>query len=343
MAASRHGNTPETSRPNQSHLDRLPHTPLPWTRTARLLEETYLLPAGGQDAQHPHSADEVYIIERGRLQLEVEGETIDVGRQAPSSPSTAAGTTTSSTSPRIWPSWKSSRSALHDPGSLMGLVSASPGLSTGRTGTIWCKPPDSTMSPRRRPRSLRTQLVGQPGHAARRMTECCCPGAAIDRHAVAVEEHPDQAQVKSSDGPPRAACRTASWAAEALSATELTSFSTASPRCGCPYLDGRQYTVDGGGAPAPYSAPGVRIGRCPAGAPILGLGPGLDELVIADLIALLNDHVIEQDARDGFGDPEQLLHGQRSEARFVAADDPPGRQPVFPQVLQAGTGVALLR
>jgi mannose-6-phosphate isomerase-like protein (cupin superfamily) len=34
----------------------------------------YLLPAGSQDAQHPHSADEVYIV-----QLEVEGETIDVG------------------------------------------------------------------------------------------------------------------------------------------------------------------------------------------------------------------------------------------------------------------------
>ena len=39
----------------------------------------YLLPAGGQDAQHPHSADEVYIIERGRAQLEVEGEKFDVG------------------------------------------------------------------------------------------------------------------------------------------------------------------------------------------------------------------------------------------------------------------------
>jgi mannose-6-phosphate isomerase-like protein (cupin superfamily) len=39
----------------------------------------YLLPAGSQDAQHPHSADEVYIIQHGRAQLEVEGETIDVG------------------------------------------------------------------------------------------------------------------------------------------------------------------------------------------------------------------------------------------------------------------------
>jgi mannose-6-phosphate isomerase-like protein (cupin superfamily) len=39
----------------------------------------YLLPAGGQDAQHPHSADEVYTVQHGRAQLEVEGETIDVG------------------------------------------------------------------------------------------------------------------------------------------------------------------------------------------------------------------------------------------------------------------------
>jgi mannose-6-phosphate isomerase-like protein (cupin superfamily) len=38
----------------------------------------YLLPAGGQDAQHPHSADEVYTVQHGRGQLEVEGETIDV-------------------------------------------------------------------------------------------------------------------------------------------------------------------------------------------------------------------------------------------------------------------------
>src|SRR6202012_1552163 len=39
----------------------------------------YLLPAGGQDAQHPHSADEVYIIQHGRAQLEVEDEIIDAG------------------------------------------------------------------------------------------------------------------------------------------------------------------------------------------------------------------------------------------------------------------------
>lgn len=39
----------------------------------------YLLPAGSQDAQHPHSADEVYVIQRGQAQLQVEGETFDVG------------------------------------------------------------------------------------------------------------------------------------------------------------------------------------------------------------------------------------------------------------------------
>ena len=39
----------------------------------------YLLPAGGQDAQHPHSADEVYLVQHGRAQLEVEGEIIDAG------------------------------------------------------------------------------------------------------------------------------------------------------------------------------------------------------------------------------------------------------------------------
>ena len=39
----------------------------------------YLLPAGSQDAQHPHSADEVYIVQHGRAQLEVEGEIIDAG------------------------------------------------------------------------------------------------------------------------------------------------------------------------------------------------------------------------------------------------------------------------
>ena len=38
----------------------------------------YLLPAGSKDAQHPHSSDEVYIVQRGRAQLEVEGEVMDV-------------------------------------------------------------------------------------------------------------------------------------------------------------------------------------------------------------------------------------------------------------------------
>jgi mannose-6-phosphate isomerase-like protein (cupin superfamily) len=39
----------------------------------------YLLPAGSQDAQHPHSADEVYVVQHGRAQLEVDGEKSDVG------------------------------------------------------------------------------------------------------------------------------------------------------------------------------------------------------------------------------------------------------------------------
>jgi len=39
----------------------------------------YLLPAGGKDAQHPHTSDEVYIVQRGRAQLEVEGEVLEVG------------------------------------------------------------------------------------------------------------------------------------------------------------------------------------------------------------------------------------------------------------------------
>jgi mannose-6-phosphate isomerase-like protein (cupin superfamily) len=39
----------------------------------------YLLPAGSKDAQHPHTADEVYIVQGGRAQLEVEGNTVDVG------------------------------------------------------------------------------------------------------------------------------------------------------------------------------------------------------------------------------------------------------------------------
>ena len=64
----------------------------------------YLLPAGSQDAQHPHSADEVYTVQHGRAQLKskVRGST---SGQATSSRWTAAGTTTSLTSPRIWPSW----------------------------------------------------------------------------------------------------------------------------------------------------------------------------------------------------------------------------------------------
>jgi mannose-6-phosphate isomerase-like protein (cupin superfamily) len=39
----------------------------------------YLLPAGRKEAQHPHNAEEVYTVQHGRGQLEVEGERFDVG------------------------------------------------------------------------------------------------------------------------------------------------------------------------------------------------------------------------------------------------------------------------
>jgi mannose-6-phosphate isomerase-like protein (cupin superfamily) len=38
----------------------------------------YHLPAGGKDLQHPHVADEVYVVLAGRGALEVEGERIDL-------------------------------------------------------------------------------------------------------------------------------------------------------------------------------------------------------------------------------------------------------------------------
>jgi mannose-6-phosphate isomerase-like protein (cupin superfamily) len=39
----------------------------------------YHLPAGGKDLQHPHAADEVYVVLAGRGALDVEGDRIDVG------------------------------------------------------------------------------------------------------------------------------------------------------------------------------------------------------------------------------------------------------------------------
>jgi len=39
----------------------------------------YHLPAGGKDLQHPHAADEVYVVLAGRGSLEVEGDRIEVG------------------------------------------------------------------------------------------------------------------------------------------------------------------------------------------------------------------------------------------------------------------------
>jgi quercetin dioxygenase-like cupin family protein len=40
----------------------------------------YHLPVGGKDPQHPHSADEIYVVLAGRGTLEVEGEPIAVHR-----------------------------------------------------------------------------------------------------------------------------------------------------------------------------------------------------------------------------------------------------------------------
>ncbi len=40
----------------------------------------YHLPVGGKDPQHPHSADEVYVVLAGRAVLEVEGERVEMQR-----------------------------------------------------------------------------------------------------------------------------------------------------------------------------------------------------------------------------------------------------------------------
>jgi mannose-6-phosphate isomerase-like protein (cupin superfamily) len=40
----------------------------------------YHLPISGRDPQHPHSADEVYVVLAGRAVLEVEGERLDMQR-----------------------------------------------------------------------------------------------------------------------------------------------------------------------------------------------------------------------------------------------------------------------
>lgn len=49
-------------------------------RRAGLSMGIYHLPVGGTDAQHPHSADEVYVVLSGRGTIEVEGERLDVER-----------------------------------------------------------------------------------------------------------------------------------------------------------------------------------------------------------------------------------------------------------------------
>ena len=40
----------------------------------------YHLPVGGRDPQHPHSADEVYVVLAGRAVLDVEGHRLDMQR-----------------------------------------------------------------------------------------------------------------------------------------------------------------------------------------------------------------------------------------------------------------------
>jgi mannose-6-phosphate isomerase-like protein (cupin superfamily) len=39
----------------------------------------YRLPAGSQDMQEPHKQDEVYYIQQGRAEIEVEGDSLLVG------------------------------------------------------------------------------------------------------------------------------------------------------------------------------------------------------------------------------------------------------------------------
>jgi mannose-6-phosphate isomerase-like protein (cupin superfamily) len=44
-------------------------------RVADLSAGLYVLPAGGADPQQPHTEDEVYVVVRGRGQIEVAGES----------------------------------------------------------------------------------------------------------------------------------------------------------------------------------------------------------------------------------------------------------------------------
>ena len=48
-------------------------------RRASVSMGLYILPAGGEDAQHPHDSDEVYVVQSGTARLQVEDETFDVG------------------------------------------------------------------------------------------------------------------------------------------------------------------------------------------------------------------------------------------------------------------------
>lgn len=40
---------------------------------------TYCIPAGGRDAQSPHTEDEIYVVTAGRAKIETPGRTDEVG------------------------------------------------------------------------------------------------------------------------------------------------------------------------------------------------------------------------------------------------------------------------
>ena len=51
-----------------------------WVRSQRLSAGVYRLPAGGVDAQTPHTEDEVYVVTRGAASIDVEGAVTPVRR-----------------------------------------------------------------------------------------------------------------------------------------------------------------------------------------------------------------------------------------------------------------------
>jgi hypothetical protein len=48
-------------------------------RTAVLSVGTYCIPAGGRDAQNPHTEDEIYVVTAGRAKIATPGRTDEVG------------------------------------------------------------------------------------------------------------------------------------------------------------------------------------------------------------------------------------------------------------------------